>query len=168
METVGEDGIDHFKGPAAVGEEIAHRVLRRLKFDNDTTDKVKKLVFYHDYHVAETQSGVRRAANRIGVELFPALLKTKYADVAAQSDYRRQEKLTTLQHLEAIYREILEEGQCMTLKDLAVTGKDLIEGGMKPGKELGEALARLLDVVLDHPEYNTKEQLLKICFPESR
>ena len=56
----------------------------------------------------------------------------------------------------------------MTLKDLAVTGKDLIECGMQPGKELGEALSRLLEVVLDHPEYNTKEQLLRICFPESR
>ena len=63
---------------------------------------------------------------------------------------------------------MLEEGQCMTLKDLAVTGKDLIECGMQPGKELGEALSRLLEVVLDHPEYNTKEQLLRICFPESR
>ena len=168
VHTVDEDGIDHFKGHAAVGEEIAHNVLRRLKFDNDTIDQVKRLVFYHDYHVAETQSGVRRAANKIGVELFPALLKVKYADVAAQSDYKRQEKLDTLQHLDAIYREVLEEGQCMTLKDLAVTGKDLIECGMQPGKELGEALSRLLEVVLDHPEYNTKEQLLRICFPESR
>lgn len=168
VHTVDEDGIDHFKGHAAVGEEIARNVLRRLKFDNDTIDQVKRLVFYHDYHVAETQSGVRRAANKIGVELFPALLKVKYADVAAQSDYKRQEKFDTLQHLDAIYREVLEEGQCMTLKDLAVTGKDLIECGMQPGKELGEALSRLLEVVLDHPEYNTKEQLLRICFPESR
>ena len=167
VHTVDEDGVDHFKGHAAVGEKIAHSVLRRLKFDNDTIDKVKKLVFYHDYHVSETQSGVRRAANKIGVELFPALLKVKYADVAAQSDYKRQEKFTTLQHLDAIYREVLAEGQCMTLKDLAVTGKDLIEGGMQPGRELGETLSRLLELVLDHPEYNTKEQLLGICFPES-
>ena len=167
VHTVDEDGVDHFKGHAAVGEKIAHSVLRRLKFDNDTIDKVKKLVFYHDYPVSETQSGVRRAANKIGVELFPALLKVKYADVAAQSDYKRQEKFTTLQHLDAIYREVLAEGQCMTLKDLAVTGKDLIEGGMQPGRELGETLSRLLELVLDHPEYNTKEQLLGICFPES-
>lgn len=167
VHTVDEDGIDHFKGHAAVGEKIAHNVLRRLKFDNDTIDKVKKLVFYHDYHVGETQSGVRRAANKIGVELFPALLKVKYADVAAQSDYKRKEKLDTLACLDTIYREVIDAGQCMTLKDLAVTGKDLIEGGMQPGRELGETLSRLLELVLDHPEYNTKEQLLRICFPES-
>ena len=47
VHTVDEDGIDHFKGHAAVGEEIARNVLRRLKFDNDTIDQVKRLVFYN-------------------------------------------------------------------------------------------------------------------------
>ena len=47
------------------------------------------------------------------------------------------------------------------LKTLAVTGRDLIDTGMKPGRELGEMLQQLLELVLEHPEQNTREQLLE-------
>ena len=57
-------------------------------------------------------------------------------------------------------RQILEEGHCTSLKTLAVTGKDLIASGMKPGKELGELLHWLLDQVLENPENNTREWLI--------
>ena len=55
---------------------------------------------------------------------------------------------------------MLEKNQCVSLKNLAVTGSDLIAAGMKPGRELGEVLQRLLDLVLDEPARNNKEQLL--------
>ena len=61
-----------------------------------------------------------------------------------------------------MYQKILEKNQCLSLKELAVDGKDLIELGMKPGKELGEALEMLLGHVLDFPEDNTREALLKL------
>ena len=56
----------------------------------------------------------------------------------------------------------MEEKQCLQIKDLAINGKDLIELGMKPGKELGEILQYLLEQVLEEPEWNTREQLLKL------
>ena len=59
-----------------------------------------------------------------------------------------------------MYEEIMEKQQCLTIKQLAVTGNDLIAAGMKPGKEIGEMLKHLLDIVLDNPEENTKEKLL--------
>ena len=59
-------------------------------------------------------------------------------------------------------REIRQRGDCVSLKELAVTGADLIQSGMKPGKELGETLKRLLELVLEHPEWNTKEILKKV------
>ena len=49
----------------------------------------------------------------------------------------------------------------MSLKTLAVTGSDLIAAGMKPGKELGVTLQRLLELVLEEPSFNTKERLLE-------
>ena len=64
--------------------------------------------------------------------------------------------------METCYREILEKKECVSLKDLAVTGSDLIAAGMKPGKELGFVLNELLEAVIDKPEYNSKEKLLDI------
>ena len=88
----------------------------------------------------------------------------KKADILAQSEYLREEKLEALEKARHLYLEIREEAQCVSLKTLAVTGSDLIEQGMKPGKEIGEVLQQLLEHVLDHPNDNQKEILLKrIC-----
>jgi len=160
VHTVDENGIDHFKGHGALSYKIAEEVLRRLKFDNYTIDRVSKLVLYHDYAIQETPQGVRRAASKIGAELLPLLFLVKRADVAAQSSYLREEKLRTLSHLEALWDEVESQGQCLTIKGLAVTGRDLMAVGMTPGKEMGRTLERLLELVLEHPECNTKEYLL--------
>lgn len=161
MRTTDEDGTDHFHGHAAVSEEIAGTVLRRLKFDNDTIYKVSKLVFYHDYNIEAAFKNVRRAVHKIGEDLFPYLFAVKRADICAQSDYLREEKLEKVSAVEKIYLQILEEKQCVSLRTLAVTGSDLIAAGMKPGKEMGDMLKKLLDAVLEQPELNTKEELLK-------
>ena len=63
--------------------------------------------------------------------------------------------------VEKLYHEIMERNECVSLKMLAVTGKDLIAAGMKPGKEIGQMLEHFLDLVLEHPELNQKEELLK-------
>lgn len=80
----------------------------------------------------------------------------------AQSMYRREEKLARIDGVEKLYKEILEKKQCVSLKTLAVTGRDLIANGMKPGPELGKVLEELLQIVLDEPEKNQKELLLQI------
>ncbi|MCI8836174.1 MAG: CCA tRNA nucleotidyltransferase [Ruminococcus sp.] len=159
MKTTDENGRDHFKGHALVSEEIARTVMHRLKFDNDTIRKVTRLVCYHDYRIEPTMQNVRRAMNRIGVELFPYYLAIRLADVKAQSPYRRREKIENIIQMREQYQEILFRAQCVTLKDLAVTGKDLMEIGMKPGRELGNMLNELLEWVLDDPECNKKEIL---------
>ena len=156
-----EDGRDHFHGHSAAGEAAARQVLRRLRFDNDTVYKVCRLVLYHDYPVEAKAKSVRRAVHKIGEDIFPCLFAVKRADILAQSDYRREEKLQKLEEIRVIYERILEEQQCVSLHTLAVTGRDLIEAGMKPGRELGETLERLLEIVLEHPEENEKDKLLE-------
>jgi tRNA nucleotidyltransferase (CCA-adding enzyme) len=161
VKTTDENGIDHFYRHPAVGEEMAGKILRRLKFDNDTTSRVKKLVACHDDHPALTPASVRRAANRIGAELFPLYLKVQRADILAQNPETHAEKLATLSEVERLYQKILEEENCFTLKQLAVTGRDLIGAGIPAGPGLGEVLAHLLDLVIEEPERNTKEWLLE-------
>lgn len=157
--TTDEDGIDHFHGHAAISEELCKKILRRLKFDNDTIHVVSRLVKNHDYKVETGKKYVRRAVNRIGEDVFPLLLKVKKADMDAQSDYQREEKQQNLNAITELYEEIIRDAECVGLKTLAVKGGDLMEWGMKPGKEIGEMLSKLLEAVLEDPELNDKDQL---------
>ena len=134
LKTVDEAGVAHFKKHALESERIAENVLRRLKFDNDTIRKVTRLVRCHDLRMPATAKSVRRAMNQIGEELFPYYMEVRRADVLAQSMYQREEKIENLDQIEELYHQIVEDGDCVSLKDLAVTGRDLIASGMKPGK----------------------------------
>ena len=72
-----------------------------------------------------------------------------------------EEKLEALEEIRRIYEKILEDRQCVSLRTLAVTGKDLIEAGMEPGKEIGRTLEKLLQIVLEDPEENSREKLME-------
>lgn len=159
MKTTDENGRDHFKGHAIASEQIAKTVMKRLKFDNDTIRKVTKLVAYHDYRMEPTGANVRRAMHEIGVELFPYYLAVRLADTKAQSSYERRGKLENIIQIRELYRNALRNKECVTLKDLAVTGTDLINLGIAPGKELGTLLNELLDIVIEDPAWNQKEKL---------
>lgn len=159
MKTTDENGRDHFKGHAIASEQIAKTVMKRLKFDNDTIRKVTKLVAYHDYRMEPTGANVRRAMHEIGVELFPYYLAVRLADTKAQSSYERRGKLENIIQIRELYRNALRNKECVTLKDLAVTGTDLINLGIAPGKKLGTLLNELLDMVIEDPAWNQKGKL---------
>ena len=69
------------------------------------------------------------------------------------------EKLENIIAVRELYRKALLEDQCVTLRQLAVSGRDLMNLGMKPGRELGAMLSELLEYVIDDPERNRKEIL---------
>ena len=160
MKTTDSQGVDHFQGHAAYSEELAGRILRRLKFDNDTVRRVKRLVYWHDCRPSAAAAAVRRSVSKIGGDLFPLYLKLRRADILAQSLTFREEKLEDLDRVEAIYHQILQDQNCLTLKDLAVTGRDLMAAGFAAGPILGETLQHLLDQVIEEPGRNNKEWLL--------
>lgn len=163
MKKMDEQGIAHFKMHDVKGAEMTKQILRRLKFDNDTMNKVVRLVQYHDYRMPAEPKNVRRAVNKIGEDLFPYYIEVRRADTLAQSEYLQEEKLQNIQDVKSCYEEILEKKECVSLRTLAVTGSDLIACGMKPGKEIGLVLEKLLDYVIEHPEANKKETLLSLC-----
>ena len=163
--TTDEKGIDHFYRHPERSAEMADKILRRLKMDNDTRRNVVKLVRMHDREIRLTEPGVRKAVIEIGEDLFPLYLEVKEADALAQSLYRREEKLAWLAAVRRLYAGIIEDGDCLCLRDLAVDGGDLIRAGMKPGAEIGRVLGRMLDDVVNEPSHNTKEYLLKKYVP---
>ena len=161
--TEDEEHIHHFHGHGEVSYNMARAIMRRLKFDNETIYTVSTVIRYHDYNPPLQSNAVRRAMNKIGEDLFPLLFPVKRADIIAQSSYQKQEKLQYVDHLQEIYSEIIAAHECVSLKDLAITGRDVIQAGMKPGKEIGQVLEWLLEDVIETPEHNTavylKEQL---------
>lgn len=162
VKTTDEKGTDHFRMHGPTGEKLAEKILKRWKYDNDTIYAVSKLVRWHDSRPEANPYSVRKLMSKIGEELFPYYLEVRVADTMAQSEYQREEKLLLLQQIRKCYEEILEQHQCISLKTLAVNGKDLIACGYPKGKEIGALLALLLDYVLEHPEENEKAHLLEI------
>lgn len=154
--TTGEDGIDHFYGHNVEGIDMAATVLRRMKLDNKTIDRVKRLVEWHDFALSEipTKKSFRRSLSKMGTDLFDDYVKIKRADIAGQSDFGREKKLEIIAGIEKLYEEIVEEENCLTVKDLAIDGKNLIELGIKPGPHMKTIFNKLLDMVLDEPKLN--------------
>lgn len=159
--TTDADGIDHFYGHPEKSAELAGRIFRRLKFDRDTMDEVCALVRWHDYNPLLTQEKVRRAIMKVGQSRYPAVFAVKRADILAQSTYRRSEKLAYVDDYEKMYQEILAQGDCLSLKQLAVTGRDIMELGVKQGKQIGDILNELLELVIEDPAKNDRVFLLR-------
>lgn len=164
VKTTDENGMDHFYNHNLVGMDIAAGVMNRLKYDNDTKRDVIKLVKWHDYGMGflPSKAKLRKVLSEVGAEFFQNVFKMRRADIAGQSDYRRAEKLENLSRLMDEYEEILQDNDCLKMKDLAISGKDLMEAGVSPGEHMGEILKYLLEQVLENPELNNRQQLMGI------
>lgn len=162
--TTDEQGVDHFYGHPKAGKAIARRVLRRMKLDNDTIQRVERLVEWHDFGLdgTVTKKTLRRALNRMGPDLFDDYAKLRRADMLGQSDYMQEKKQQDYRHLLEMYREIREAQECLLIRDLKLDGKDLIAMGVQPGPDMGKILNDLLQQVLEEPQLNTKEKLKEL------
>ena len=156
-----DDGRDIFYKHPQVSASICKEILKRLKFDNYTLERVCRLVKWHGLKYYPNDISVRRALNRVGRDIFEDFIKVQRADISAKNPKVVSEKLALLEEKEAIYHLVIERGDCFEVKTLAVNGRDLIQSGIKPGPLLGAVLERLVEWVIDEPQRNTKEQLLE-------
>ena len=162
--TTDEAGIDHFKGHPREGLEPARNIMLRLKFDNATIDRVLRIVEWHDLGLSGdlTKKALRRAINRMGgAENIPDILIARKCDAFAQNPSYLSDSMEAIERFSAMYEEIKEAKECLSLKDLTVKGSDLIACGIAPGKEMGRILNAMLSDVLEEPSHNDKEYLLK-------
>ncbi|MCR4434722.1 MAG: CCA tRNA nucleotidyltransferase [Clostridiales bacterium] len=155
-------GIDHFYGHPRESANIAGQVLKRLRFDNKSAKSILDLIEYHDKNIEPSPKSVKRFVRQLGEDLFLDLLKVKEADKRAQNPQYSESRLKELERIRSIFYGIKEKGECMDLKDLAVDGNDLMSLGFKRGKEIGEMLDRLLELVIDNPELNSRDRLMDI------
>ena len=157
-----ENGIDHFYGHPAVSAKLADEMLRALKFDNKTRERVVLLVERHDVQIPPKGQVIRRWLNRLGPEAFSQLLEVKRADNMGQAPEKVRNRLAELDVINSKAEQILAEGQCFTLKDLTVNGRDVIAAGIEPGPKVGQVLSELLEQVLSRNVPNERSALLKL------
>lgn len=157
--TLDEHGCGHFYGHAKTGAEMANAVLLRLKAPTTLREQVVQLISLHMTWLEEDKRLLRRRLSRWGVDTVNDLLALQEADMGSKGVENRAE-MAQFPRIRGLIQEILEENSCLTLKDLAVSGKDLIESGFAPGPILGNTLNRLLEQVLDEAVPNEKQALL--------
>ena len=118
------------------------------------------LVERHDAQLPPRSQVIRRWLNRLGPEAFFQLLEVKRADGMGQAYEKVKNRLAELDEIRVKAEQILEERQCLTLKDLAVNGRDVMAAGVEPGPEVGRVLEGLLERVLNGKLPNERKALL--------
>ena len=151
----------HFYGHAVVSAEIAKRALKAMKCDRKRYDRVLLLVERHDTVMNGTEKQLKRIVRQIGEEAAEQLLLLHKADVTAQAACHRAERIAESDRLLGLLAELRAADACMSLKQLAVTGGDLLALGMPQGKAIGEMLNRLLECVMEGSLPNEKAALLE-------
>lgn len=161
--SIDEQGNRHFYHHEVKGAEMTNRIMRRLRYDNETRKKVVHLVRHHlALHLYRdmTDAGVRRLLRRIGVENLEDLILLRMADRKASGTKRDPLSRGTRRLLQMI-EKVLQEDSAFGLKDLAVNGHDVMAVlGTGPGPHVGRILQALLEMVLDDPALNQREALL--------
>lgn len=159
--TVDETGQGHFLKHNIKGANMAKDILKRLKFDNRTIEKVYILIFEHMSRFKKTKdSTVKRFIGRVGKENLEDLFMLQIADSKACA--KEYANISEVLNTKARCEIILEENQPLTIKDLKIGGKELMELGVLQGKIIGVILDELLDLVLENSELNHKEKLIEI------
>ena len=158
--TTDGQGVSHYRGHPQKSAEMAQGILTRLRLPTSLAEEAVQLVLYHDYRCEPSARAVRRLLSRVGEQAAKKLVQVRMADADAQSSYRREEKLRLIADYESMLSEVLARGDCFSLKDLELNGKDLLTAGYPAGKEMGRVLAMLLGEVIDGRLENKKALLL--------
>jgi len=144
--------------------EIALTIMDTLKFSNDQKDLIYKFIKYHDDSLDTVKNSTfKRVVTDIGKENFPLFMKLRLAD--AMSHKLSQGTIYAVDAVSNVYdrfKEILDNDEAMTIKDLAINGNDILADGFLEGPEIGDCLKWMLNLVLEHPEYNNREKLLEL------
>jgi len=166
--TMDKEGIGHFHAHADVSFDIANTIFKRMKITNAngiTANDIKdvlELIKYHDMMIEPRKKSVRKMLSRLNGNIlqFKRLLLVKRADAKAQAPDKLSTSLKEIDTIESILDEVVKENSCTTLKDLAITGNDLISIGIPIGIKIGKILNKLLEDVINEDLPNEKDSLL--------
>lgn len=154
-----ENGVAHFYGHQRISTEISAQILARLKVSNKFRDEILFLVSNHDrWELYENTEKMPRYLSKFGLDGVLNLLKVMRADVLAQSPEYRY-RLDQIADAEETAKNLAAQKPCLSLSELQINGRTLMDIGIPQGKKLGAVLAQLLDEVIDGVTKNTQEAL---------
>ena len=167
-QTIDEDGQAHYYGHPDKSVELAKQILRHLKFSKKVADSILLLIKYHDRQLAASKKSVKRLLQKfadVNTELPTEEMFRIYCDLRRADSYAHEKNfrgyLTFTNKIEAVFDEILSEDEIFSLKDLKVSGTDIIELGIEPGPKISELLNSCLDAVINEEIKNSKSELIK-------
>lgn len=159
--SLGEDGKGHFYNHELISAEMAKEIMGRLRYDKNSIEKVYRIIQYHlVYRIDNEEKFIKKMMNTLEKEDMLRYFQVLRAD---RKTHRPPYNFKQIERLEKLYQDIVEKNLPISIKDLNISGKELLENGFKQGKNIGEVLKYLLNQVLEYPEYNTQEQLLKLA-----
>lgn len=158
--TIDEDGVGHMKTHAIAGVKITERIADDLKFPNQLRHEVTELVLYHDSYPPADKKSVKLFVSMFGFELSEKIFELMRADTAAHSPLGLT-RLNVVKSIVVIYKQIREENPCMTIRQLAITGDDLLALGYPEGPLIGKILKDVLEKVITETIANEREDIFE-------
>lgn len=160
--TFDDNHIAHFYGHAQISAQIAADALQEMKCSRQLIERVVKLIAFHDYELKPRPKLLRRFLAKLdcNYDLAQSVLRVQYADNCAKASAYAAQKLADLAACQPLLEDMEKTQGMLKRSDLAVNGNDLIALGFQ-GKQIGEWLTWLYQIVVDHPSLNQKEELLK-------
>lgn len=157
--TLDEQGQGHFYGHAQVSAEMADRILLRLKAPTALREAVTFLIGQHMVLPVADKKILRKRLGKYGRERLEALLLLQEAD----HESTRPDRTDRIDYaaIRELLSELYQEDACLTVKDLAINGNDLLFAGFPPGPSVGKILTKLLDLVQEEKLPNEKTALLE-------
>jgi tRNA nucleotidyltransferase/poly(A) polymerase len=156
-----EKGADH----EDVGAELVEAFMNRLKYPKARTERVKTIVANHMFPYFNNEKGARKFLNNLGgnVQMAEDLLRLRMSDASGKRTGEMEEfDANAIQKATDLLRTVIENNSAVSIRDLAITGKDLIDAGMKPGPNMGVVLNKMLELVIENPELNNRDDLMAI------
>lgn len=160
--TFGEDGQGHFYKHEKYSVEIAEKLMLNLKFSKIDTERVCKIIRYHSlYRQNIDEIFVKKMLNRFGEEDIYRYLEVVEADRKTHNNDICN--LEDLEQIKTILKKIQETKPPLSMKDLKISGKDLLKVGVPKGKIIGEILDYLMEKVLEDENLNNYETLINLA-----
>lgn len=153
--------VGHFCGHAVVGAAMSEQILKRLRFDGATVGFVTELVRRHDLPIEPEERQMRRLLSRFGAELLHGLLRLNRADRLGKKTVPPEPIEAQIAQKEALLERILQEESCFSLRQMQLSGNELLALGVPRGKRIGELLNELLQAVIDGQVPNERQALLR-------
>lgn len=157
------NGTCHFYNHEKVSSSMTKEIMERLRFSNEDIKKVTNLISNHmiDYNDAWSDGAIRRLIRRAGMESIGDLLLLKKADIIAHG--KVDLNTDPIDHLEARINKIKKDNTSINISDLAISGKKIMDTlDLAPGPDVGNILEKLLEIIIDNPEFNSEEKLTGI------